>query len=977
MQRPMNVTPELLLSHAGSLRALARRLVVDESSADDLVQETWVRALERPPRTAERLGGWLAAVARSLAWKRHRTDERREARERARAETVVGGGSPGSAGSFGEPADEAAERRQALRLLTGAVLALEEPYQTAILLRFFEGLPPREVAQRLDVPLATAKSRIARGVERLRSRVGAELEDAGTTPARALAILLGPLGPGAGGGVPPDAPSAPDAGVTASTPFLGGTVGAKFAAAAAVLATVTLGTLCALALQDPVAPGTSVVPEVRTAAGERANARLVGAFHGPTSADEGGAEGRSRVPLAGALSPSVPDEAGAPRLDNDLFLVQGTVVDALDRPVAGARVYVAPLGHALNLAATTSADGTFETILRGSRASLDAAILVEGEGEACSGLRRVRLGRGANDLAFHLPAGDQPPGGSFRIRLDRGPGIPGDGDEGRFFTQLVLSTDHGHGTGLEELVAHPADPLARVLAAERRGCPGGRGPTVGHITMGTVQPSPGGLLPSPAGLEQKLALGLTLPTDEGPTHSVGGVVRDASGAPVPGAWIRATAAESCVETRADDAGAYLLEGLAPREWTLRAGGGDHGRAWEHPGALGGDLRWDPILERGRELHGHLLGPDGAALAGWSLEIQDATGPCSERPFADGTTTDPSGAFAVPNVPGRRLRALVRAPGDGDRHPVAVFEDLFAGPEPIRLTLGEDALDPGSLRLEIQGLRESGGPSPRVRVWNVAAGTGTWLGVAEDDGVAPGAMGPGALRYAAANLPAGNYEVEILAPEHPPVRLGPLLLHPGGLQDLGVVPLEAPGTVVFPVETVEEGDLEGVRFDLWQLRGDLRARLTTGVGAPPPPLALPAGRYELMVRPDRTEAPLGEEGDSPLSAPVAPAPVAPRALAFEVRTGEATRILIQADAPLPRLADASPRLAEVRPWILDWEAGADQAPGAARLDDTGCTVCHVPAVTDSPELSPMAPTPVGTSTEFLRLAPSWDSGGDGR
>src|SRR5205814_10341316 len=43
-------TPEELLAHAGWVRALARELVRDASTADDLVQETWLAALRHPPR---------------------------------------------------------------------------------------------------------------------------------------------------------------------------------------------------------------------------------------------------------------------------------------------------------------------------------------------------------------------------------------------------------------------------------------------------------------------------------------------------------------------------------------------------------------------------------------------------------------------------------------------------------------------------------------------------------------------------------------------------------------------------------------------------------------------------------------------------------------------------------------------------------------------------------------------------------------
>jgi DNA-directed RNA polymerase specialized sigma24 family protein len=44
---PLDV--ERLLAQSGWARRLARRLVQDQDQAEDVLQETWVAALERPP----------------------------------------------------------------------------------------------------------------------------------------------------------------------------------------------------------------------------------------------------------------------------------------------------------------------------------------------------------------------------------------------------------------------------------------------------------------------------------------------------------------------------------------------------------------------------------------------------------------------------------------------------------------------------------------------------------------------------------------------------------------------------------------------------------------------------------------------------------------------------------------------------------------------------------------------------------------
>lgn len=152
-----------LLAEMSWLRRLARELVGDADVADDLVQETCVAALENAPRETPRLRQWLGTVLRNAWRQRLRSGGRRDARERlgARDEAVEG-------------ADGLVERVALQRLMAGAVLELEEPYRTTVLLRFFEDLPPREIARRTDVPLATVNSRLQRALTRLRERLDRE-----------------------------------------------------------------------------------------------------------------------------------------------------------------------------------------------------------------------------------------------------------------------------------------------------------------------------------------------------------------------------------------------------------------------------------------------------------------------------------------------------------------------------------------------------------------------------------------------------------------------------------------------------------------------------------------------------------------------------------------------------------------------------------------------------------------------------------
>ena len=153
----------LLLEHADWVRALARTLVQEASAAEDVVQETWLAAL-RSGRPGDRpIRAWLTAVARNVARQMGRAESRRKSRERRLARALA------------LPSDrELRDRVELERWVADLVLALDEPYRRVILLRFFEELPPREIARRMSLPVETVKSRLRRGLERLRERVGTE-----------------------------------------------------------------------------------------------------------------------------------------------------------------------------------------------------------------------------------------------------------------------------------------------------------------------------------------------------------------------------------------------------------------------------------------------------------------------------------------------------------------------------------------------------------------------------------------------------------------------------------------------------------------------------------------------------------------------------------------------------------------------------------------------------------------------------------
>src|SRR5688572_26815134 len=153
-------TAEALLAHAEWIRALARSLVRDPDAADELVQRTLVAAWLRPPPEPGSPRGWLARCLRNFAHSARRARDRRGRHEvlAARAEALPS-------------AHDVVERASLSRELAEHVLALEEPYRTTILLRYFDEKQPAEIARELGLPPATVRTHVARGLARLRERL--------------------------------------------------------------------------------------------------------------------------------------------------------------------------------------------------------------------------------------------------------------------------------------------------------------------------------------------------------------------------------------------------------------------------------------------------------------------------------------------------------------------------------------------------------------------------------------------------------------------------------------------------------------------------------------------------------------------------------------------------------------------------------------------------------------------------------------
>lgn len=120
--------------------------------ADDLVQQTCVRALERAAQFAagSRIDQWLLAILHSIWLNEVRAQRVREGAGLAEAADVL---------SFDGRAE--ADRKVMANQVMRLVDALPEAQRTAVFLAYVEGLSYREVATILDVPVGTIMSRLA------------------------------------------------------------------------------------------------------------------------------------------------------------------------------------------------------------------------------------------------------------------------------------------------------------------------------------------------------------------------------------------------------------------------------------------------------------------------------------------------------------------------------------------------------------------------------------------------------------------------------------------------------------------------------------------------------------------------------------------------------------------------------------------------------------------------------------------------
>lgn len=687
--------PELILQHDPFVRGLARRLLRDAHAAEDVAQQTWLAACTRSIAPAS-LRDWLGAVARRMAGKRARAERRELARQQAAARTEQ------------VPSTAALVAREALRAeIVRAVLELAEPYRTVVLLRWFDGLPPRAIARRLQVPVETVRTRHKRALAELRVRLD---RHAGGDRAAWTALLVGLA----------RRKKCVALGTAAAPGFLAGvmlmTLPVRLSIAGLVLAGVFA---CALWFgfggpADPPqeTPLDGTPPASLTVASEPELAESA------VPEPQGAASGeRTRVadatPTTGSVLVRVRLHDGTPASGVEVELSRTGAIDDMERrrgvtdTKGELRFPEEPPGRtaAMVLRPDMTASARCE-VVAGSETVVELAmtrgidvmgIVVDGRGAPIAGADIVaanwsgqtvhRLGESAADGTFalrsvstHGHVGARAPGfcASSMHTITAGEGAAVE-------LRLVLSKPAATVSGM---VFGPdgepvADALVRVGSQEQDNHKLPDGATAmaprpvavrtDHDGRFVATGLPAGKLPCAVRARDLAPWEETVQVDAGERReltvrlqagvTLSGVARTEQGDPVAGAHVMVGDWRTLglQRRRTDAGGAFTFTGLPVGEVKVRAAHDQRGKAETTlSGRAGEHLRWDPVLSAGIVLRGRVVDEHDAPVAKVILEARAESGQEARDHWSAHGWSGDDGRFQLENCPpGTALQIDVR------------------------------------------------------------------------------------------------------------------------------------------------------------------------------------------------------------------------------------------------------------------------------------------------------------------------------
>ncbi|MHB8993784.1 MAG: RNA polymerase sigma factor [Armatimonadota bacterium] len=160
--------------HQRPIHSLIRHLTGDDEAAADLTQETFVKAWNGMTRLRANnaFGGWLRIIATNLV----RDRSRRRRPETNLTDATPEGGPEFDVADDGPGPHDDVTVQQHQKHIREAVARLPEPQRLVIIMHHLEDIPVADIATRLEIPLGTVLSRLARGRDALRRRLGPFVE---------------------------------------------------------------------------------------------------------------------------------------------------------------------------------------------------------------------------------------------------------------------------------------------------------------------------------------------------------------------------------------------------------------------------------------------------------------------------------------------------------------------------------------------------------------------------------------------------------------------------------------------------------------------------------------------------------------------------------------------------------------------------------------------------------------------------------
>jgi RNA polymerase sigma-70 factor (ECF subfamily) len=181
--RQREMFERLILPHEQSLYGPAMALTRSASDAEDLIQDTLVRAYDRFDtfRSDGSPRAWLHTIMRNLFFNAYRKKSREPKQVSLEffdpATSSLNGSGAGVASQVApQQTTVASPERQVLSQMEGAavlnaVKALPTEYRQVVAMADIQGLPYQEIADRLNIPIGTVRSRLSRGRDRVRRAV--------------------------------------------------------------------------------------------------------------------------------------------------------------------------------------------------------------------------------------------------------------------------------------------------------------------------------------------------------------------------------------------------------------------------------------------------------------------------------------------------------------------------------------------------------------------------------------------------------------------------------------------------------------------------------------------------------------------------------------------------------------------------------------------------------------------------------------